>query len=55
MSEPAPRPSDNETARMLREQTSEPLLAAEKQLIAGSLILGIVLLGVLYTLTRWYF
>lgn len=48
-------PSDADTAREMREVPWEPLLLVEKQLIAGSLILGVVLLGVLYWVSqRWF-
>ena len=45
---PEPNPSD-ELSRM----PYEPLLPVEKKLIAGSLILGVVLLVLLIWLTRY--
>ena len=54
MSEPT-RPTDADTARELERQTAEPLLPAEKQLIAVSLALGLVLLGVLLWVTHTFF
>lgn len=57
MSEPAKPtpPTDADTARELAQIEYEPLLPVEKQLIAGSLILGVVLLGVLLWVTAIYF
>jgi hypothetical protein len=39
----------------LKEMEYEPLLPVEKKLIAGSLILGVVLLGVLMWISRVFF
>lgn len=39
----------------LKKMEHEPLLAVEKKLIVGSLVLGIVLLGVLMWISRVYF
>lgn len=50
MNPPKPNPSDEETARELANIPYEPLLPIEKQLIAGSLTLGLVLLVVMYFL-----
>jgi hypothetical protein len=47
MEEQSPRVSDEHTAKELAKVEAEPLLPAEKKLIAGSLILGAVLLGLL--------
>lgn len=47
--------NDEETARAMREQAREPLLPAEKQLIGASLALGVLLLGVLYWVTKTQF
>ena len=52
-----PPTSDDETA-LAREMAAipeEPLLPVEKKLIAGSLLLGLVLLGVLYWLSQFLF
>jgi hypothetical protein len=48
-------PSDAETARAISAMEYEPLLPVEKTLIAVSLTLGIVLLGVLYWISTTYF
>lgn len=48
-------PTDADTARELARVKGEPLLPAEKWLIAGSLALGAVLLGVLLWVSRTYF
>lgn len=48
-------PTTAETAAELAKVEAEPLLPVEKQLIAGSLILGVALLGVLYWLSQTYF
>jgi hypothetical protein len=53
----AERP-ESDTARIAREMAAipdEPLLPIEKQLIAGSLILGVVLLGLLLWLSQVWF
>lgn len=49
------RPTDADTARELRQQGYEPLLPVEKQLIAGSLLLGLALLGLLLWACKTYF
>ena len=49
------KPTDKETADALAKVEAEPLLPVEKQLIAGSLLLGVVLLGVLLWVTGTYF
>lgn len=54
MSKPKP-PSTAETAAELARVQAEPLLPVEKALIAGSLILGALLLGILYWVSRTYF
>lgn len=47
-------PTDADTARELAEVPWEPLLPVEKQLIAASLGLGVLLLVVLYWASqRW--
>ncbi|WP_020468169.1 hypothetical protein [Zavarzinella formosa] len=48
-------PTTAETAAELARVQAEPLLPIEKQLIAGSLILGVVLLGILYRVSQTYF
>jgi hypothetical protein len=53
MTEPT---NSNESADLAREMAAipdEPLLPVEKKLIAGSLLLGLVLLGVLYWLSQF--
>ncbi len=42
-------------AREMAAMTDEPLLPVEKQLIAGSLILGVLLLGLLMWLSHVLF
>jgi hypothetical protein len=54
MSTPRP-PDDRETAEELRRVEVEPLLPAEKWLIAGSLLLGVILLGVLWWVSTRFF
>jgi hypothetical protein len=51
-SDPAP---EADLAREMAAIPDEPLLPVEKQLIAGSLILGLVLLGVLWWLSQLWF
>jgi hypothetical protein len=46
---------ESELARAMAAIPDEPLLPVEKQLIAGSLLLGVVLLGVLYWLSQVLF
>jgi len=55
MEPPIQRPSDAETARELANQEVEPLLPVEQWLIGGSLLLGLLLLGVLLWISRTYF
>ena len=50
-----PNPDDPKLADEIRRMQSEPLLPVEKRLIAGSLILGLVLLAVLVWVSRRYF
>ena len=52
MSEP---PDDRRTAEELARVEAEPLLPAEKWLIGGSLLLGVVLLAVLWWVNARYF
>ncbi len=47
--------SEQQTAQEMAKIPYEPLLPAEKKLIAGSLILGIALLGLLLWLSATYF
>jgi hypothetical protein len=49
------RPTDEETARELAKVEAEPLLPAEKWLIGGSLVLGLLLLGVLLWISKTWF
>jgi hypothetical protein len=46
---------ETQTAEEMARIAYEPLLPAEKKLIAGSLILGIALLGLLLWLSATYF
>jgi hypothetical protein len=58
MTEPAqpPKPDDDpELAREMAAIPDEPLLPVEKKLIAGSLLLGLVLLGLLFWLSQVLF
>ena len=48
-------PTTAETAAELAKVQAKPLLRVEKQLIAGSLVLGVVLLGILYWVSQTYF
>ena len=52
---PSPGVTDQQTAEEMASIPYEPLLPAEKKLIAGSLILGVVLLGVLLWVSAAYF
>jgi hypothetical protein len=52
--QPAPVP-DVSLAEEMAAQADEPLLPIEKTLIAGSLILGIALLGLLIWLSNTFF
>ncbi len=49
------KPTDEETADALSRVEAEPLLPVEMQLVAGSLLLGAALLGVLLWVTATYF
>jgi hypothetical protein len=58
MTEPTPFPEPAEEPAIAREMAAipdEPLLPVEKKLIAGSLILGVALLGVLLWLSQALF
>jgi len=46
---------DNQLAEELAKLPHEPLLPVEKKLIAGSLILGLALLGILVWLSYTFF
>ena len=48
-------PDDPKFSDELKKMEYEPLLPVEKKLIAGSLILGIVLLGLLIWLSNQFF
>jgi len=48
----APQPK---IADELKKMEHEPLLPIEKQLIVGSLVLGVVLLGILMWISRVFF
>jgi hypothetical protein len=49
------KPTDADTARELAQLEAEPLLPIEKRLIAGSLLLGVVLLGLLlWASAKWF-
>ena len=52
MAEPERQP---DLAREMAQIPVEPLLPVEKKLIAGSLILGLILLGVLLWLSHYWF
>ncbi len=54
-SRPDPGVTDRQTAEELAHVPYEPLLPAEKKLIAGSLLLGLLLLGVLWWISATYF
>lgn len=54
MSELNPQPMDT-LAEEMAQQPEEPLLPVEKKLIAGSLILGLALLGVLWWVSNTFF
>jgi hypothetical protein len=51
----APEPNDDDVSRELAEVAGEPLLPAEKKLIAWSLILGLVLLALLVWISDTFF
>ena len=53
--EPAPDQLESHTAEELAHIPDEPLLPVEKKLIAYSLILGLVLLGLLMWLSSTWF
>ncbi len=57
MSQPRPDPgiTEQQTAEEMARIPYEPLLPAEKKLIAGSLLLGLALLGLLLWLSATYF
>ena len=48
-------PDDPKLSEELKKMEYEPLLPVEKKLIAGSLLLGIVLLGLLIWLSNTFF
>jgi len=48
-------PDEPKISEELKKMEHEPLLPVEKRLIAGSLILGIVLLGLLIWLSNKFF
>ena len=48
-------PDEPKLSDELKKMAYEPLLPVEKKLIAGSLILGIVLLGLLIWLSNTFF
>ncbi len=50
-----PRPSQQQLAQEMARISREPLLPVEKKLIAGSLLLGAALLGLLVWLSHWLF
>jgi hypothetical protein len=53
--EPPIDPNDSRLRREMMTLSEEPLLLIEKQLIAGSLILGVVLLGLLVWVSATFF
>jgi hypothetical protein len=57
MSQPNPTTgvTERQTAEEMARIPYEPLLPAEKKLIVGSLLLGLVLLGVLLWVSATYF
>jgi hypothetical protein len=57
MNQPQPDPgvSERQTADELAHIPAEPLLPVEIKLIVGSLLLGLVLLGVLLWVSATYF
>jgi hypothetical protein len=52
---PTDSPNDQQTAEELARVEAEPLLPVEKQLIAGSLLLGLILLVLLWWVSSHYF
>ena len=53
--EPTPEVTEQQTAEEMARIPCEPLLPAEIKLIAGSLVLGLLLLGVLLWVSATYF
>jgi hypothetical protein len=53
--QPRPAVTEQQTAEEMARIPYEPLLPAEKKLIAGSLLLGLILLGVLLWVSATYF
>jgi hypothetical protein len=53
--EPSARAEEVKVAEEMAAQPDEPLLPIEKKLIAGSLILGVALLGLLIWLSNTFF
>ncbi len=53
--QPAKPNEDPDLAREMAAIPEEPLLPVEKKLIAGSLLVGLALLGVLYWLSQEWF
>jgi hypothetical protein len=52
--QPAKPEVEPDLAREMAAIPDEPLLPVEKKLIAGSLLLGVILLGVLYWLSQFF-
>jgi hypothetical protein len=52
---PDPPPTDAETAEEMAHVPYEPLLPVETRLIVGSLVLGVVLLGLLLWASAYFF
>jgi len=48
-------PDEPKISEELKQMEHEPMLPVEKRLIAGSLVLGIVLLGLLIWLSNKFF
>ena len=48
-------PEDPKLADEIKRMEAEPLLPVEKRLIAGSLILGVLLLAILVWVSRRFF
>ena len=53
--DPPPDPGEGKLAEELARIPEEPLLPVEKKLIAGSLLLGVVLLAVLVWISYKFF
>jgi hypothetical protein len=51
----SPEITERQTAEEMAKIPYEPLLPAEKKLIAGSLLLGVALLGILLWVSATYF